>query len=107
MAADRRTAHREPTRRHGGRRVDRPGSDRKDKPNGGEAGAGNRRVPDDLVKAFDAAWERGLERRIDYSFIKTYKPVMDDSPFRAWNTTAEYREWCDRNLPRWLGYGAD
>ena len=44
-------------------------------------------MPEDLVKAFDAAWERGLEQRIDYSFIKTYKPVMDDSPFSSpwWN----------------------
>ena len=63
------------------------------------------RVDPELEKQFDAARARGLEQRIEYSFFKTYKPVMDDSPFRAWNTTAEYREWCDRNVPRWLGYG--
>ena len=59
----------------------------------------------ELIKEFDAAWERGLEQRAEYSFIKTYKPVMDDSPFRAWTTTKEYRRWCDNNVPRWLGYG--
>ena len=64
-------------------------------------------MTEDLVKAFDAAWERGLEQRIDYSFIKTYKPVMDDSPFRAWSTTAEYRERCNRNLPRGRDCGTD
>ena len=57
------------------------------------------------TKAFDAAWARGLEERVKYSFIKTYKPVMDDSRFRSWRTTAEYRKWCDDNVPRWLGYG--
>ena len=62
--------------------------------------------PDPALKAeFDAAWARGLEERAKYSFIKTYKPVMDDSPFRAWRTTAEYRRWCDENVPDWLGYG--
>ena len=59
----------------------------------------------ELIREFDAAWERGLEQRAKYSFIKTYKPVMDDSPFRAWTTTKDYRRWCDRNVPRWLGYG--
>ncbi len=40
-----------------------------------------------------------------YAFIRTYKPVLDDASFRSWNSTAEYREWCERNLPSWLGYG--
>ena len=60
-----------------------------------------------LVGEFDAAWDRGLEARLDYSFIKTYKPVMDDSAFRAWATTAEYRRWCNDNVPQWLGYGSN
>ena len=58
-----------------------------------------------LVKEFDAAWARGTEQRINYSFFKTYKPVMEDSPFRSWKTTREYRRWCRENLPAWLGYG--
>ena len=24
---------------------------------------------------------------------------------RAFDTTAEYRTWCEHNLPDWLGYG--
>ena len=64
-------------------------------------------VDPELARAFDAAWERGLEQRIDFSFIKTYKPVIDDSPFRAWATTAEYRDWCNKHVPAWLGYGSD
>ena len=59
----------------------------------------------ELWKEFDAAWERGIETRCKYSFIKTHKPVIDDAPFRAWKTTADYRRWCDENVPSWLGYG--
>ena len=40
-----------------------------------------------------------------YAFIHTYKPVLDDARFRAFETMTEYREWCERSLPAWLGYG--
>jgi hypothetical protein len=30
---------------------------------------------------------------------------MDDAPFRAFKTMAEYRRWCEMNVPSWLGYG--
>jgi len=30
--------------------------------------------------------------------------VLDDAPFRAFDTTADYRRWCEENLPDWLGY---
>jgi hypothetical protein len=53
---------------------------------------------------FEAAARRTLEQRMKYAFIKTYKPVMDDAKFRAFNTMEEYRQWCENNLPRWLGY---
>jgi len=53
---------------------------------------------------FDAAARRSLEQRMRYAFIKTYKPVLDDARFRAFDTMAEYRKWCDENLPPWLGY---
>ena len=31
--------------------------------------------------------------------------VLDDAPFRAFDTMEEYRQWCEKNLPDWLGYG--
>jgi hypothetical protein len=62
-------------------------------------------IPPEWLAEFEAAAKRTLETRINYSFIKTYKPVMDDAPFRAFNTTVEYRRWCEENLPDWLGYG--
>jgi len=40
-----------------------------------------------------------------YAFIHTYKPVLDDASFRAFDTMEEYRRWCEQHLPDWLGYG--
>jgi hypothetical protein len=62
-------------------------------------------IPSEWLLEFEAAARRPLAKRFRYSFIKTYKPVMDDAPFRAFDTTADYRRWCNENLPGWLGYG--
>jgi hypothetical protein len=56
-------------------------------------------------REFEAAARRPLRQRFRYSFIRTYKPVLDDARFRAFDSMASYREWCERNLPSWLGYG--
>lgn len=57
------------------------------------------------IRDFETAARRSLKQRLDYAFIHTYKPVMDDAPFRAFDTMADYRRWCEENLPSWLGYG--
>ena len=62
-------------------------------------------IPDDWLAEFESARARTLENRFRYSFIKTYKPVLDDESYRSFDTMAEYRQWCDTNLPDWLGYG--
>ena len=62
-------------------------------------------IPPEWLAEFDAAARRPLETRFRYAFIHTHKPVMDDAPFRAFDTTADYRRWCEENLPDWLGYG--
>ena len=54
---------------------------------------------------FEAAARRPLATRLRYAFIHTYKPVLDDEPYRSFETMAEYRTWCAENLPAWLGYG--
>jgi hypothetical protein len=59
----------------------------------------------ELLRDFEAAARRPLEQRMRYSFIKTYKPVLDDARFRSFQTMAAYRQWCEENLPAWLGYG--
>lgn len=60
----------------------------------------------------DDAWleqcRRGLDRdvmtRIKYGFCHVHKPVLDDAPVRVFSTLEEYRDWCERNLPPYLGY---
>jgi hypothetical protein len=54
---------------------------------------------------FEAAARRPLAVRWRYAFIRTYKPVLDDAPYRAFDTLADYRRWCEEQLPDWLGYG--
>ena len=54
---------------------------------------------------FEAAARRPLETRWRYAFIRTYKPVLDDAPYRSFETMADYRRWCEDHLPSWLGYG--
>ncbi len=62
-------------------------------------------IPPEWLAEFEAAARRPLATRFRYAFIHTYKPVLDDAPFRAFDTTADYRRWCEENLPDWLGYG--
>jgi hypothetical protein len=60
---------------------------------------------DDWTAEFEAAARRPLETRLRYAFIRTYKPVLDDATYRAFDSTRSYRDWCEANLPSWLGYG--
>lgn len=62
-------------------------------------------IPADILAEFEAAARRPLKQRFRYAFIKTYKPVLDDAPYRTFDTMADYRRWCEDNLPSWLGYG--
>ncbi len=71
-------------------------------PNGAEPSAEERAQ---WEAEFEAAARRPLRTRFRYAFIHTYKPVLDDAPYRSFETTAEYRAWCEANLPSWLGYG--
>ena len=48
--------------------------------------------------------KRSVEDRMRFGFYRSYKPVLDDATYRSFETMAEYRKWCDENLPRYLGY---
>lgn len=52
-------------------------------------------IPSDWLEEFEAAARRPLELRMRYAFIHTYKPVLDDAPYRSFDTMAEYRQWCE------------
>ena len=62
-------------------------------------------IPSEWLEEFEAASRRPLELRMRYAFIHTYKPVLDDAGFRAFDTMEDYRLWCETQLPAWLGYG--
>lgn len=62
-------------------------------------------IPSDWLADFEAAARRPLAQRFKYAFIKTRKPVLDDAPYRSFETLEDYRRWCERELPSWLGYG--
>jgi hypothetical protein len=48
--------------------------------------------------------ERPLSLRVKYGFSRIHKPVLDDAPWRSFDSMAEYRAWCEANLPDYLGY---
>jgi hypothetical protein len=58
----------------------------------------------ELLAEFEANARRPLKTRMRYAFIRTYKPVLDDAPYRSFDTMEEYRRWCNDKLPEWLGY---
>ena len=62
-------------------------------------------IPSEWEEEFEAAARRSLETRMRYSFIHTYKPVLDDASYRSFDSMENYRRWCEENLPSWLGYG--
>jgi hypothetical protein len=68
-------------------------------------GVENELIIDEWRREFEAAARRPLRTRWRYALIRTYKPVLDDAPFRAFDTLAEYRQWCEQHVPAWLGYG--
>lgn len=63
------------------------------------------KIPQDLLAEFEAAARRPLAQRFRYSFVRTYKPVLDDARYRSFESMEAYRRWCEENLPDWLGYG--
>ena len=47
---------------------------------------------------------RPLALRIKYGFNRVFRPVLDDVPWRSFNSVAEYRACCEANLPKYLGF---
>ena len=55
--------------------------------------------------AFEQSYARTVDQRLEHGLIHTFRPGFDDGPpMRCWDSTAEYRRWCEENLEPWLGY---
>ena len=72
---------------------------------GMESKASSEEILAEWLQDFEAARRRPLLLRLRYAFVHTYKPGLDDGGFRAFDSLADYRAWCERTLPSWLGYG--
>ena len=46
-------------------------------------------------------------QNLDLSFIRTYRPMLDDGPGRALHTMADYRKWGDENLHPVAGFSPE
>ncbi|MEW5768256.1 MAG: hypothetical protein AB1797_11675 [bacterium] len=53
---------------------------------------------------FQDALLRKVSEHIELGFIPLKIPVIDDAPYRIFDTTQDYRQWAEKNLPKWLGY---
>ena len=47
---------------------------------------------------------RAVEDRISLGFVPLKIPVIDEMPYRIFETMEEYRKWLEKELPRFLGY---
>ena len=47
---------------------------------------------------------RSTEERIDLGLLPVKLPVIDDAPYRIFETMKEYSKWAEKTLPRYLGY---
>jgi hypothetical protein len=56
------------------------------------------------IRDFEASLRRPLRERFDFAFVSTRKPIIDDRPYRTFETMEEYRRWCREELPAFLGY---
>lgn len=56
-------------------------------------------------KEFEISLKRSVLERVRRGFIKTYRPVMDNAPYRIFSRMQDYKSWCEKKLPEWLGYG--
>ena len=47
---------------------------------------------------------RTVEDRISLGFVPLKNPVIDEMPYRIFETIEAYRKWSEDKLPRFLGY---
>jgi hypothetical protein len=47
---------------------------------------------------------RAVEDRVSLGFVPFKTPVINEMPYRIFETMEEYRKWSEKELPRFLGY---
>ena len=59
---------------------------------------------EELKLNFSDGISHTIQERIELGFIPMKIPIVDDAPYRIFNSMNRYREWTNKSLPRWLGY---
>ena len=77
------------------------------KPRGWRSDGDDEKIDPVNLAQFRNARNRPLAKNLDYSFIRTHRPVLDYGKSRSFDTMAEYRVWCNKNLSRWLGFWSE
>jgi hypothetical protein len=49
-------------------------------------------------------FSRTVEERIELGFIPMNMPIIDEAPYRIFDSMDGYRRWAKERLPSWLGY---
>ena len=57
-----------------------------------------------LMLDFQGGLSRTVEERISLGFVPIKLPVIDDMPYRVFETMKEYCRWAEKTLPMYLGY---
>ena len=57
-----------------------------------------------LMLDFQDGLSRTVEERINLGFVPVKLPVIDDMPYRIFETMEEYCRWAEETLPKYLGY---
>jgi hypothetical protein len=65
---------------------------------------GNISEEEQLRLDFMDGLSRTVEDRISLGFVPFKIPVIDEMPYRIFETMEEYRKWSEKELPRFLGY---
>lgn len=65
------------------------------------------REEEHLMLDFLDGLSRTVEERIDLGLVSVRIPVIDDMPYRVFDTMEEYRRWAEKTVPRYLGYSRE
>jgi len=59
---------------------------------------------EELRLDFADGLSRTIKERIELGFIPMKIPILDEAPYRIFDSMDEYQKWATENLPKWLGY---
>jgi len=65
---------------------------------------GRQTEEEQIMLDFRDGLSRSVDERIRLGIIPLNLPVMNDAPYRVFESLDDYRAWADCEMPRYLGY---